>query len=110
MYHMAAAPAPHTQRLPTPPPRGLTHLVVMVLHFCGCSHCHVRCIHRGGASSKVYGALTICACRVIFHTPCPCSTNEGLAAGKPLLCMPFGADQFVNAQHIENKGVGLQVS
>jgi hypothetical protein len=65
---------------------------------------------QGGASSKVYGALTICACRVIFHTPCPCSTNEGLAAGKPLLCMPFGADQFVNAQHIENKGVGLQVS
>jgi hypothetical protein len=37
------------------------------------------------------------------------STNEGLAAGVPVLCMPFGGDQPINAQHIENKGVGLQV-
>ncbi|KAF8056365.1 UGT3A1 [Scenedesmus sp. PABB004] len=35
------------------------------------------------------------------------SINEGFAAGKPILCMPFGGDQFVNAQHVVNKGMGL---
>ena len=35
------------------------------------------------------------------------STNEGTAAGKPILCLPFLADQPINAQHIVNKGSGL---
>jgi UDP:flavonoid glycosyltransferase YjiC (YdhE family) len=37
------------------------------------------------------------------------STNEGLTAGKAILCMPFGADQPVNAQLIADKGFGLKV-
>lgn len=37
------------------------------------------------------------------------STNEGLAAGKPFLAMPFFADQPINAQHLQDKGVGIQV-
>jgi UDP:flavonoid glycosyltransferase YjiC (YdhE family) len=38
------------------------------------------------------------------------STNEGITAGKPILCMPFGADQPVNAQLIADKGFGLKVT
>lgn len=38
------------------------------------------------------------------------TTNEALAVGVPLLCMPFGGDQLVVAQHIEDHGYGLQVS
>lgn len=37
------------------------------------------------------------------------STNEGLTAGKPILCMPFGADQPINAQLIADNGFGLKV-
>uniref|UniRef100_A0A383VEK4 Glycosyltransferase n=1 Tax=Tetradesmus obliquus TaxID=3088 RepID=A0A383VEK4_TETOB len=36
------------------------------------------------------------------------STNEGLTAGKPILCMPFGADQPINAQLIADRGFGLK--
>ena len=35
------------------------------------------------------------------------STLEGLAAGRPILCVPFLGDQPSNAQHIVNRGVGL---
>ena len=34
------------------------------------------------------------------------STNETLRAGKPLLVLPFGAEQIANAQRVEALGVG----
>jgi UDP:flavonoid glycosyltransferase YjiC (YdhE family) len=37
------------------------------------------------------------------------SLFEGLATGTPILAMPFGGDQPVNAQHVEDKGLGLKV-
>lgn len=37
------------------------------------------------------------------------TTNEALATGTPMLCMPFGGDQLVVAQHIKDHGYGLQV-
>ena len=37
------------------------------------------------------------------------STNEGFASGKPILCIPFLADQFINAQHVANTGHGLRL-
>jgi hypothetical protein len=37
------------------------------------------------------------------------SLYEGLAAGRPLVALPFFADQHVNAQHVENRGLGTQV-
>jgi len=35
------------------------------------------------------------------------SVNEGLAAGKPLLCMPLFCDQYEVAQAVLNHGLGL---
>lgn len=37
------------------------------------------------------------------------TTNEALATGTPMLCMPLGGDQLVVAQHIKDHGFGLQV-
>jgi UDP:flavonoid glycosyltransferase YjiC (YdhE family) len=37
------------------------------------------------------------------------STNEGLTAGKPILCIPLGADQPINAQLLADKGFGIKV-
>jgi hypothetical protein len=28
------------------------------------------------------------------------SMMEGVGAGKPLFCLPYGADQYINAQHV----------
>ncbi|KAI8471717.1 MAG: hypothetical protein J3K34DRAFT_384651 [Monoraphidium minutum] len=38
------------------------------------------------------------------------STAEALAAGKPMLALPFFADQGINAQHIENRRLGAQMA
>jgi UDP:flavonoid glycosyltransferase YjiC (YdhE family) len=32
------------------------------------------------------------------------SVMEGVAAGKPLFCLPYGADQYINAQHVGDGG------
>lgn len=37
------------------------------------------------------------------------TSNEALATGTPMLCMPFVGDQLVVAQHIKDHGYGLQV-
>mmetsp|Transcript_37701 Transcript_37701/g.95326 ORF Transcript_37701/g.95326 Transcript_37701/m.95326 type:complete len:552 (-) Transcript_37701:3734-5389(-) len=38
------------------------------------------------------------------------SVYEALAAGKPMVLTPFGADQYMNAQHVVNKRLGLSVN
>ena len=37
------------------------------------------------------------------------SLSEGLAAGKPLVALPFFADQHVNAHHLANRKLGTYV-
>lgn len=49
------------------------------------------------------------ACR-LFVTHCGMSsTHEGAASGVPMVAVPTGGDQFMNAQHIVDQGRGLQV-
>lgn len=38
------------------------------------------------------------------------STNEGLSAGVPILCMPFAGDQPTIAQQLVDRGLGVQVN
>lgn len=54
---------------------------------------------------------------VLFHPACQAfvthcgmsSTHEAAASGKPVVAIPFGGDQFINAQHAVDQGRGVQV-
>uniref|UniRef100_A0A383VHY9 Glycosyltransferase n=1 Tax=Tetradesmus obliquus TaxID=3088 RepID=A0A383VHY9_TETOB len=72
---------------------------------------------QGGSSSRVLVLPWFNQAAVLAHPAVKLfvshgglgSTNEGLSAGKPIVCMPFSGDQPTIAQQLVDRGVGVRV-